>query len=158
MGNFLRVNEYRAEQREGVKGIYDTGHGMRVNADQITVIYPNGVNTNENNVFTVHLNGGAASFVTDWSGVSDINNERSFVRVNRYKLRKQEDGTTIWQYMGTQQGYSARVYPDQVVRVYQAGIGYEADGTTDHNIFTVHLADGREFVTDWAGWEDIQNA
>jgi hypothetical protein len=156
MGNFLRVDEYRYEQRSGVRATYDTGHGMRLNADQCTVIYPNGIAANENNVFTVYLNG-AREFITDWSGIQDIDNERSYVRVNRYKRVLQENGDIIWQYLGSEQGSSARVFPDQVVKVYTAGIGFESDGETEHNIFTVHMSDGQKFVTDWSGIENIFN-
>lgn len=156
MGNFLRVDEYRYEQRSGVRATYDTGHGMRLNADQCTVIYPNGIAANEDNVFTVYLNG-AREFITNWSGIQDIDNERSYVRVNRYKRVLQENGDVIWQYLGLEQGSSARVFPDQVVKVYTAGIGFESDGETDHNIFTVHMSDGQKFVTDWSGIENIFN-
>ena len=158
MGNFLRVDEYRREKRSGgASEIYQTGNGMRVNADQCTVIYSAGkADDGDTNVFTVYLTGGS-SFITDWTGIQDITNERDFVRVNRYQKVTQEDGTKIWQYLGWSVGSSARVFPDQVVKVYQNGIGYEEDGETDHNIFRVFLADGQSFVTDWDGWQDITN-
>jgi len=50
-------------------------------------------------------------------------------------------------------GHGMRVYPDKVTWIYQAGIGY--DGGNDHNVFTVYLANGRNFITDWSGIQTI---
>jgi hypothetical protein len=156
MGSFLRVDGYVNEQRSGVRAIYPTGNGVRLNADEVTVAYSLGEASDESNVFEVYVDG-ARSFITNWSGIQDISNERELIRVNRYLPVVQENGGIIWQYNGYFVNSSARLYPEKAVKVMSAGIGYEADGETDHNIFTVTMSDGNEFVTDWQGWQEIQN-
>jgi hypothetical protein len=156
MGSFLRVDGYVNQQRSGVKAIYPTGNGVRLNADEVTVAYSLGEASDESNVWEVYLDG-ARKFITNWNGLSDIQNERDLIRVNRYLPVVQENGTTLWQYIGYYANSSVRLYPAKAVKVMSAGIGYEEDGETTHNIFTVTMSDGNEFVTDWQGWQDIQN-
>jgi hypothetical protein len=152
MANFERVNEYQSYTALGVTRIQTTGHGMRVNTEKVTTIYQEGIGYDgetSHNVFTVYLDG-ARSFVTDWAGIGTIG---GWVRVNEYARIVLEDGTRILQYTD----HGMRVVPNNVVRVYTAGLGYELDGETTHECFKVTMVDGRSFITDWQGWQDIIN-
>jgi hypothetical protein len=154
MPNFERVNEYRKVKNSGVTRIQATGHGMRLYADEVTYIYTAGIGyetngTTTHNVFTVHLTNGR-QFITDWDGVGIIDNT---VRVNEYAKTLQEDGTLKLQYTD----HGVRVNPDNVVDIYTAGLGYELDGVTTHECFTVRMSTGEKFITDWAGIQDIQS-
>jgi len=151
MANFVRVDEYRRQTSAGISTIQSTGHGMRLNTENVTMIYQAGIGydgLNDHNVFTVYLDG-ARSFITDWAGVQTIG---EFVRVNEYDRIVQEDGSVLLQYTD----HGIRVQPNTVVRVYTAGLGYELDGETTHECFTVTLVDGRRFITDWSGWQAIE--
>ena len=72
----------------------------------------------------------------------------NFERVNEYRRVKVGGETRI-----ESTGHGMRVYADKVTHIYTAGIGY--DGLNDHNVFTVFTADGRRFITDWAGVQNI---
>ena len=52
-------------------------------------------------------------------------------------------------------GADIRVNADEITQINWAGIGF--DGGNDHNIFTVRLTNGRNFITDWAGIQSIDN-
>ena len=68
----------------------------------------------------------------------------NFERVNEYRsIRSGGVTTTVYTTHGM------RVFPDKVSYIYTAGLGY--DGPTEHNVFTVHLLNGRKFITDWTG-------
>ena len=71
--------------------------------------------------------------------------------VSEYRRTVTEAGTSIIQMTGE----NIDVIPANITRIYTAGIGYEEDGVTDHNIFTVRLLDGSKFITDWAGVSTI---
>lgn len=68
------------------------------------------------------------------------------VNVNEYK-KSTQGGVTRYRILPGQ----VRVLDPQnmVSYKYTAGLGY--DGNTSHEIFTIHLVDGKSFVTDWAG-------
>ena len=152
MANFERVNEYRSIRSGGATTIQTTGHGMRVYPDKVTYIYTAGIGYDgpiDHNVFTVHLTNGC-KFITDWAGVGTINNH---VRVNEYAKTLQEDGSLKLQYTD----HGVRVNPDNIVDIYTAGLGYELDGTTTHDAFTVRMNNGEKFITDWTGIQAIQN-
>jgi len=153
MANFERVNEYRSIRSGGVTTIQTTGHGMRVYPDKVTYIYTAGIGYDgptDHEVFTVHLTNGR-KFITDWTGVGTINNH---VRVNEYAKTLQENGVTILlQYTD----HGIRVNPENVSDIYTAGLGYELDGTTTHEAFTVLMNNGEKFITDWSGIQAIQN-
>jgi hypothetical protein len=74
------------------------------------------------------------------------------VNVNEYK-KSTQDGVTQYRILDGQ----VRILDQQnaVSYMYTAGLGY--DGGTSHNIFTVHLVNGKSFVTDWSGVQSIGN-
>ena len=74
-----------------------------------------------------------------------------FANVNEYRRTVTGAGTSIIQMTGE----DIAVLPANITRIYTAGLGYELDGVTDHNIFTVRLVDGSKFITDWAGVSTI---
>jgi hypothetical protein len=166
MANFKRVDLYQKGTIAGVTAIRPVEGGplgqrrMRLNADHVTVIYALGVASNDSNVFEVNLNG-AKSFITDWSGISDIGN---FVRVNKYTLTKQPEGSSFegkykWQYFGYGVASSARVVPNSVVSVVSVkanGVDQNGDDI-GQECFRVTMIDGRSFVTDHDGWDTIRN-
>ncbi len=71
--------------------------------------------------------------------------------VSEYRRTVTEAGASIIQMTGE----DIAVIPANITRIYTAGLGYELDGVTDHNIFTVRLLDGSKFITDWAGVSTI---
>lgn len=56
-------------------------------------------------------------------------------------------------------GHGHRINPNEVVRIYTAGIGYEDETlSVDHNVFSIYLTNGQRVYTDWAGVETLQGA
>jgi hypothetical protein len=157
LSNLIRVNEYRRTvTEEGATIIQMTGHGVRVIPENITRIYTAGMGyeqdgVTDHNIFTVFLVDGT-KFITDWAGVDAINQYAVFVRVNEYKTRRSGGVTRL---QATDHGM--RVVAKQVTKVYTAGLGFEINGIDTHECFTVHLADGGKFITDWDGQTLIDN-
>jgi hypothetical protein len=152
MPSITRVDEYRLIKSAGVSRIQTTGHGVRVYPEDVTYIYTAGIGYDgptSHNVFTVYLINGR-SFITTWAGIETIG---STVRVNEYAMTLQENGSKLLQYTD----HGIRVNTANVSDIYTAGLGYELDGVTDHECFTVHMVNGQEFVTDWAGVTAINN-
>jgi len=74
------------------------------------------------------------------------------IRVDEYATVRSKDGRT--KIVAT--GHGMRLNPSQVTHIYTAGIGFEENLETTHNVFTVYLSSGAKFITDWAGAEAIR--
>ena len=166
MANFQSINLYKSSKGGGVTAIRPVliGPGnpreIKVNGDNVTVIFSAGLDVNDDNVFTVNMNG-APSFITDWSGISDLNN---FVRINLYTRTLQPEGSPFegdrkWQYFGIGAQSSARVVPQNVatgISLQQNGVDSNGNDQ-EQECFRVTMIDGTRFVTDLDGWNAIQN-
>ena len=77
-----------------------------------------------------------------------------FPRVNEYAR-----STVNGQVYLIQTTHGHRINPNEVVRIYTAGIGYEDETLNDdHNVFSIYLTNGQKVYTDWAGVEILQGA
>jgi hypothetical protein len=76
----------------------------------------------------------------------------NYTNVNEYK-RVRTSGSFAFRATGDQ----VTVNEDKVVLIYWAGTGYETNGTTTHEVFTVELDGAPTIITDWAGIGDIGN-
>ena len=73
MSQLLEVTEYRYVQSAGVRSLTDVGTVKIIPANVVKVHWESEDLTGNNNRFTVYMTDGH-SFITNWSGVNDIQN------------------------------------------------------------------------------------